>query len=187
MLWRRRNITTHHTSVALRLMNDCDTSTSHTPQLCVFRGRASGDESRSQGAANPLVPPQLRVCKTHLERFFTVLSLECMNLSLLRLNGFYHAPGPLYMMESVHILNRSSGYFFFFWQSQESRVVFHSSLSCVVSQHLDQLHTFQFGAQWRHKTLQNLSFQGQVGKRDVQELLVIIEAILVFVQKDQCC
>lgn len=138
MLWRRRNITTHHTSVALRLMNDRDTSTSRTPQLCVFRGRASGDESRSQGPANPLVPPQLRVCKTHLERFFTVLSLQCRNLSLLRLNRFLsRSRSPLHDGVSAHI-EQVVGVFFFFWQSQESRVVFYSSLSCVVSQHLDQ-------------------------------------------------
>lgn len=173
-------------------MNDCDTSTSRTPQLCVFRGRASGDESRSQGPANPLVPPQLRVCKTHLERFFTVLSLQCRNLSLLRLNRFYHAPGPLYMKVSVHIFNRWSGEFF----SRKSRIaccVLFMFIMCCLAASGPVFKTFAHEqdrrtlSKRRHKTLQNLSFQGQGGKRDVQELLVIIEAILIFVQKDPCC
>lgn len=122
--WRRRNITTHHTSVALRLMNDRDTSTSRTPQLCVFRGRASGDESRSQGPANPLVPPQLRVCKTHLERFFTVLSLQCRNLSLLRLNRFLsRSRSPLHDGVSAHIEQVVGVFFFFFFGKVQNHVL----------------------------------------------------------------
>lgn len=50
---RRRNITTHHTLVALRLMNDCDTSTSRALQLGVFRVKSEWLREPQSGGSEP--------------------------------------------------------------------------------------------------------------------------------------